>query len=69
MKSKNKLLKKLKNTIDMNQLALNSRKFTTSEISRGTGLHKTKKGKGSYTRKNVKFDDSSFGYCFIYTAL
>lgn len=30
---------------------LRSRKFTTSEIGRGIGLHKTHKGKGSYTRK------------------
>ena len=30
---------------------LKSRKFTTSEIGRGIGVHKTHKGKGSYTRK------------------
>lgn len=38
-------------TINMNELALNQRKFTTSEIGRGIGVHKSKKGKGSYTRK------------------
>ncbi|PLS19431.1 hypothetical protein CVD28_03170 [Bacillus sp. M6-12] len=27
------------------------RKFTTSEIGRGIGVHKTDKGKGSYSRK------------------
>ncbi len=62
MKSKKKLLKNLSFTIDVNKLTLNSRKFTTSEISRGTGIHKSKKGKGSYTRKNIKFNDSSCGY-------
>ena len=35
----------------MNELQLNQRKFTTSEIGRGIGIHKPKKGKGSYTRK------------------
>lgn len=30
---------------------LKARKFTTSEIGRGIGVHKTYKGKGSYTRK------------------
>lgn len=62
MKSKKKLTKDIKITIDVNELMLNSRKFTTSEISRGTGVHKSKKGKGSYTRKNVKFNDDSHGY-------
>ncbi len=37
--------------IDMNELQLNQRKFITSEISRGTGVHKSNKGKGSYRRK------------------
>jgi hypothetical protein len=45
-------------TIDMNELMLNRRKFVTSEISRGTGIHKAKKGKGSYTRKNKGKDDT-----------
>ena len=40
-----------KYSIDYNELQLNQRKFTTSEIARGTGIHKPKKGKGSYTRK------------------
>lgn len=30
---------------------MKGRKFTTSEIGRGIGVHKTYKGKGSYTRK------------------
>lgn len=30
---------------------LNCRKFTTSEIGRGCGVQKAKKGKGSYSRK------------------
>ncbi|OPJ56664.1 ribosome alternative rescue factor ArfA [Clostridium oryzae] len=55
--------KKITITIDMNELMLNRRKFTTSEISRGTGVHKAKKGKGSYTRKNkYKNDTYSCGY-------
>ena len=29
----------------------NIRKFDTDEIGRGVGIHKAKKGKGSYTRK------------------
>lgn len=64
MKSKKNLVKDIKISIDMNELNLNSRKFITSEISRGTGIHKNKKGKGSYTRKNLKADDSSNG-CFF----
>jgi hypothetical protein len=49
----------------MNELNLNRRKFDSSEIGRGIGVQKNKKGKGSYTRKNVKPDDSSCGYFFI----
>lgn len=64
-KSKKDLARSLSFSIDMNELSLNRRKFNTSEIGRGTGIHKNKKGKGSYTRKNIKFDDSSCGY-FIY---
>jgi hypothetical protein len=65
-KSKNKLAKNLSFTIDMNELNLNRRKFTTSEIGRGIGIEKNKKGKGSYTRKNVKYADSSCGYYFLF---
>jgi hypothetical protein len=65
-KSKNKLDKNLSFTIDMNELNLNRRKFTTSEIGRGIGIEKSKKGKGSYTRKNVKYDNSSCGYSFLF---
>ncbi|MNL90965.1 hypothetical protein D3C81_06900 [compost metagenome] len=50
MKKKNK--SKTSMIIDMNELQLNSRKFITSEIGRGIGVHKSKKGKGSYTRKD-----------------
>lgn len=64
VKPTKKLIKDMTISIDMNELNLNSRKFTTSEIGRGTGIHKNKKGKGSYTRKNIKMDDSSNG-CFF----
>lgn len=64
-KSKKKLLLGMSFTIDMNKLNLNRRKFTTSEIGRGTGIEKSKKGKGSYTRKNVKTYDSSYGYFYF----
>lgn len=64
-KSKKTLSKNLGFKIDMNELALNQRKFETSEIGRGVGIHKNKKGKGSYTRKNIKFGDSSCGYIFV----
>ena len=37
--------------ININEIMLNSRKFTTSEIGRGIGVQKSKKGKGSYNRK------------------
>ncbi|WCK57490.1 hypothetical protein PP175_25835 (plasmid) [Aneurinibacillus sp. Ricciae_BoGa-3] len=44
-----------KKTMDMSFTVkvdpLKFRKFTTSEISRGTGIHKASKGKGSYSRK------------------
>jgi len=45
-------IRKYKITIDVNKARLNSRKFTTSEIGRGIGIQKNKKGKGSYNRKN-----------------
>jgi len=47
--------KKEKFVIDMNELQLNCRKFTTSEIGRGVGVHKVKKGKGSYRRKEKHY--------------
>jgi len=37
--------------INLNEIALNQRKFTTSEIGRGIGIHSVDKGKGSYKRK------------------
>jgi hypothetical protein len=61
-KSKKNLTQGLSFSIDMNELNLNRRKFDSSEIGRGIGIQKNKKGKGSYTRKNVKCDDSSCGY-------
>ena len=64
-KSKKELLQGMSFSIDINKLNLNRRKFTTSEIGRGTGIKKSKKGKGSYTRKNVNTYDSSYGY-FIF---
>lgn len=45
-------MKKEKITIKMQEVQLNQRKFTTSEISRGTGVAKAGKGKGSYRRKS-----------------
>lgn len=63
---KSRKAEKINFTIDMNELMLNRRKFQTSEISRGTGIHKAKKGKGSYTRKNRHNDDSySSGYFYM----
>lgn len=49
MKTSKKIHKKT--TIDMNELQLNQRKFTTSEIGRGIGVQQPKKGRGSYRRK------------------
>lgn len=63
-KSKKCMAKNLNFTINLNEIALNSRKFNTSEISRGTGIHKSKKGKGSYTRKNKNWE-YSYGYYFF----
>lgn len=64
-KTKKELIQDMSFTIDMNKLNLNRRKFTTSEIGRGTGVQKNKKGKGSYTRKNVDSDNSSYG-CILF---
>lgn len=53
-------MKKEKITIKMQEVQLNQRKFTTSEIGRGMGVFKPKKGKGSYKRKgkyNKKYGD------------
>lgn len=56
-------------TINARAIALNQRKFTTSEIGRGIGAHKIKKGKGSYNRKSKNrrgqdnFDLVSFFKC------
>lgn len=50
-KTKKPKMKNGKMVIDMNEVQLNQRKFTTSEIGRGVGIHTPDKGKGSYTRK------------------
>jgi len=53
-------MKKEKIIIKMRDIQLNQRKFTTSEISRGTGVERTEKGKGSYRRKgkySKKYED------------
>lgn len=57
--------------IDVNEIALNTRKFNSNEIGRGIGIQKPKKGKGSYTRKEkhkerngLKDYDHSFFYAF-----
>ena len=64
--SKSKKTEKIIIKLDMNELMLNRRKFETSEISRGTGIQKSKKGKGSYTRKNKHKDaNDSCGYFLI----
>jgi hypothetical protein len=47
--AKNKKVYTIK--INVNELMLNSRKFTTSEIGRGIGYEKPKKGKGSFKRR------------------
>lgn len=64
-KSKKKITENLSFTVDVNKLNLNRRKFNSNEIARGTGIEKNKKGKGSYTRKNVKFTDDSCGLIFM----
>jgi hypothetical protein len=46
-----KIIKEHIGTINMMELMLNQRKFTTSEIGRGVGVERNKKGKGSYNRK------------------
>lgn len=63
-KSKKAMAQNLNFTINVNEIALNSRKFVTTEISRGTGIHKSKKGKGSYTRKN-NHEEYSYRYNFF----
>jgi len=64
-KSKKQLIQGMSFTIDMNKLNLNRRKFKSSEIGRGTGIQNSKKGKGSYTRKNVKFNDTLMGIFYL----
>lgn len=59
-----KIANNLRMTIDMQEISLRARKFDTAEIGRGIGVHKSKKGKGSYNRKNFKLDDSCGCYFF-----
>lgn len=54
-KSVSQMAKDLSFTLSIDMF--NCRKFTTSEIGRGCGVHKVKKGKGSYTRK-TKYNKS-----------
>jgi hypothetical protein len=51
---------KIKFKINPNEFK--ERSFTSYEISRGTGVHRVKKGKGSYNRKykNKKHYDSGY---------
>jgi hypothetical protein len=42
------------NKISFQLNPVKGRKFTTSEIGRGIGVHKSDKGKGSYSRKGRK---------------
>jgi len=50
--AKKKINKKIKKIIiNVNEIQLNQRKFTTSEIGRGIGVQDTGKGKGSYKRR------------------
>jgi len=44
-------MKPIKLKFNLNTIALNQRKFTTSEIGRGIGTQSAGKGKGSYTRR------------------
>jgi len=44
-------MKLIKFKFNLNIIALNQKKFTTSEIGRGIGIQLTKKGKGSYIRQ------------------
>lgn len=49
------------NTINMTELLLNQREFTTGEIGRGIGCILPKKGKGSYTRKTKHRKGEEYG--------
>jgi len=52
MAKKKKMIKKGNGfIIDMNEINLNQRKFTTSEIGRGVGVQSAGKGRRSYRRK------------------
>ena len=58
MAKKKKMVKKGTGfVIDVNEINLNQRKFTTSEIGRGIGITAAGKGKGSYNRKKYKIDN------------
>jgi len=52
MAKKKKMVKKGNGfVIDVNEIQLNQRKFTTSEIGRGVGIEPAKKGRRSYRRR------------------
>lgn len=61
-KSKNtkEMIKDLSFNLSSNPLDCKNRKFNTSEIGRGVGIIKSKKGKGSYSRKNNNSCDYIF---------
>ncbi len=67
-----KKIEKCSFSIDANKIALNQRKFETSEIGRGIGIHKAKKGKGSFTRKvkhKKNYGRDDYGSFFIVTVI
>lgn len=63
---------KISFTIDMKEIVMNQRKFDTSEIGRGIGFQKAKKGKGSFTRKEkhkkngLDNNNHSFFMCMLF---
>lgn len=56
-KNSKEMIKELSFTLSSNPLDCKQRKFSTTEIGRGVGVIKPKKGKGSYSRKNDKSCD------------
>lgn len=56
-KNSKEMIKDLSFTLSSNPLDCKQRKFDTTEIGRGVGIIQSKKGKGSYNRKNSKSCD------------
>jgi len=59
---------KISFSLDVNSIALKRRKFDSDEIGRGIGVQKTKKGKGSYTRKEKykkNYSEGNYGSFFF----